>query len=412
MKRVLVAAYGGAHVAAALPLYPALRQAGIEPVMLGLTTAADVLRRHGVPVKRFLDHISIGDARIQRWGEYLCQFHHRDGIGITLEESVAYLGASLVDLIDEVGEEDALRRYGESGLNALLPVNTLRKIIDAERIDGVIATDSPRAERAALNAAAQLRLPSVCLVTSFPHIGMHFLKRSDNGAVMCVLNERIRDQLIAAGRAPASIHITGNPAFDSLVAPDATTRRDELRTAARFGPSDWAVLWAEQPEPDNPSLPVAMREQLAAICTRRGWKLVVRLHPSSQASTQAVVPEGVLLSPRSESVRDALLKCDAVVTFTSTIGFEALVLDKPVVIANVSQYSHFVDYRETDGVAVAATLDDVEPALVSFYAGDAHAQLLARYRHAMPKNGGSARSIVDCLVAQEAPAASGTIHPQ
>ena len=412
MKRVLVASYGGAHVAAALPLYPVLQHAGIEPVMLGLTTAADVLRKQAIPVVRFLDHVNTGDARIRRWGDYLCQFHHRDGIGITREESVAYLGASLVDLIDVVGEEEALRRYGESGLNALLPVNTLRHIIEAERIDGVIATDSPRAERAALNAAAQLGLPSVCLLTSFPHIGMHYLQRSDNGAVMCVLNERIRGQLIAAGRAPASVRVTGNPAFDALVAPDAAKRRIELRTDCGLGGNDWAVLWAEQPEPGNPSLPVAMRERLAAICARRGWKLVVRLHPSSQASTQAVLPEGALLSPRSESVRDALLRCDAVVTFTSTIGFEALVLDKPVVICNVSQYSHFVDYREADGVAMAATLDDVEPALVSFHAGDDHAQLLARYRRAMPKGGTAARSIVDCLLSQDTQAASGTMHPQ
>ncbi|MBC7605247.1 MAG: CDP-glycerol glycerophosphotransferase family protein [Ramlibacter sp.] len=411
MKRVLVVSYGGAHVAAALPLYSALLDAGIEPVMLGLTTAAEVLRKHDIAITRFLDHVDIEDAQVKRWGEYLCQFHHRDGIGISREESVAYLGASLAELVDEVGEDEALRRYGELGLNALLPVKVLQKIIQTERIDAVIATDSPRAERAALNAAAQLGLPSVCLLTSFPHIGLHYLKRSDNGALICVLNERIRTQLIDAGRTPQSVRVTGNPAFDALVASNADARRASLRSNAGLNDTTWAVLWAEQPEPDNPQLPVAIREQLASICESHGWKLIVRLHPSSQAATQAVLPDGVLLSPRSESVRDALLTCDAVVTLTSTIGFEALVLDKAVVIAAVSQYSHFVDYREEDGVALAQSLADVEPALASFHANDEHAQRRSHLRRAMPKGGHAARSVVHALLTKDAMPASQTIQP-
>jgi hypothetical protein len=400
VKRVLVASYGGAHVAAAMPLYRELIQAGLEPVMLGLTTAAEVLRRHGIPVVRFLDHVDIEEPAVKRWGEDLCLRHHRDGIGITREESMAYLGASMAELVEDLGEEQALERYTASGLNALLPVRVLRKIIEGERIDAVIATDSPRAERAALNAAGQLGLPSVCVLTSFPHIGLHYLRRSDNGAVMCVLNDRIRTQLIEAGRVPESVCVTGNPAFDTLVAPDADERRQILRSQAGIAPGDWAVLWAEQPEPDNPALPATIREELARACAGHGWKLIVRLHPSSQAGANVTLSEGVLTSARTESVRDALLKCDAVVTFTSTIGFEALVLDKPVVVAAVSQYSHFVDYRETDGVRVVDSIQAVEPALASFFRNDEGAQRLAAFRRTVPRNGQAGRAIVECLASQ------------
>lgn len=408
MKRVLVACYGGAHVAAAIPLFGELKAAGLEPVMLGLTTAAETLRRHGIPVIRFLDHVDIEDPEILRWGGELSQVHHREGIGILPQESMAYLGASMADLVAELGEDAALQRYRESGLNALLPVRTLRRILQAERIDAVIATDSPRAERAALNAAAQLGLPSVCVLTSFPHIGLHYLKRADNGAVMCVLNERIRSQLIAAGRAPESVVVTGNPAFDALIDPAAAERRESLRERDGLAPGDWAVLWAEQPEPNDPALPVRMRDMLARVCAAHGWRLVVRLHPSSQAGTAVSLPQGVLLSPRSESVKDALLKCDAVVTFTSTIGFEALVLDKPVVVAAVSQYSRFADYREADGVRVVDSLPAVEAALLGFFENDEQARSLARHRQAMPRTGRAARAIVPCVTGQwqAAPTAS------
>ena len=110
-------------------------------------------------------------------------------------------------------------------------------------------------------------------------------------------------------------------------------------------------------------------------------------------------------------MRDALLMCDAVVTFTSTIGFEALVLDKPVVVAAISQYSHFVDYREDDGVFVVQSMSAVEPALASFFADDEHAQRLARFRRTLPQTGQAARAIVQCLLAQDATPSFTTATP-
>jgi CDP-glycerol glycerophosphotransferase (TagB/SpsB family) len=175
-------------------------------------------------------------------------------------------------------------------------------------------------------------------------------------------------------------------------------------------PGEWAVLWAEQPEAADPALPVRMRELLARVCADHGWRLIVRLHPSSQAGESVSMPGGVLVSPRSESVRDALLKSDAVVTFTSTIGLEALVLDKPVVVAAVSQYSDFVDYREADGVRVVDSLASLESALLSFFQADEQALTLARRRQAVPRTGRAARAIVECLLAQWQAGAAGVMR--
>lgn len=402
MKRVLVAAYGGAHVAIAIPVREALIRAGFEPVMLGLTTAVDVLRRNGIPCRRVLDYVDLHSPGVARWGGYLSEFHHREGIGISRDESMAYLGAGMAELVEEVGESQAVELHRQLGLNALLPKALLQRILEQEAIDGVITTDSPRAERAALNAAQALGIPSVCVVSNFPHIGMEYLRRPDNGAVMCVLNERIRSQLIEAGRAPGSVVVTGNPAFDALASPDNPRRRRTLRAQAGLADCDWTVLWAEQPEPADPDLPRRMRQHLMGLCRTHGWRLMVRLHPSSQAAGGDVLPAGALESPRTESTRDALLKSDAVVTFTSTIGFEALVLDKPVVVVAVSQYSGFVDYSERDGVHVAGTIDQVEAALLSFHRDDAQARKLAGLRRAMPSEGGAAAAVVASLSNQRA----------
>jgi hypothetical protein len=396
----MVVTYGGAHVAMALPLHHALQAAGFEPVMLGLTTAVDVLRRHHIACLRVRDFVDVANPAIAHWGEFLCAAHHTEGIGIARDESMAYLGASMAELVEDCGEAQALARYREHGLNALLPARLMARILKEAQVDAVIATDSPRAERAALNAAALLGLPSVCVVSSFPHIGLHYLKRADNGAVMCVLNPRIRDQMVEAGRAPESVVATGNPAFDALARPDNIPRRAQLRGQAQLAQADWTVMWAEQPEPADPELPRRMRAHLADVCARNGWRLLVRLHPSSQAAGGEVMPASALLSPRTETTLDALLKSDAVVTLTSTIGFEALLLDKALVVAAISQFSSFVDYREGDGAWVVDHMNAVEAALQSYHAHDARAQALAGFRRAMPQSGGAAAAIIQALAQQ------------
>ncbi len=400
MSRVLLVSYGGAHIAIALPMYRRLREAGHTPIALGLTTAVDVYRRHGVECKRILDYVEINSSAISFWGRRLLAKHHTDGIGIQRDESIAYLGSAMAELVEDLGERRAVEQYEELGLNALRPVRLMRSILESERIDALIATDSPRYERAALNAAAQLGIPSVCVIGSFPQIGLPFLRRPDNGAVQCVLNERIRGQLIDAGRTSGSVVVTGNPAFDVLIHPDNSARRTQLREHAGLTESDRLLLWAEQPEPGNPDLPRTVRFELARICAELGWRLMVRLHPSSQAAGGEELPVGALASPRTESSREALLQSDAVVTLTSTIGIEALVLDKPLIVCAVSEFSSFVDFRAEDGALVVASVQELRGALASFTTHDARAGALAQHRRNMPAGGSAAQSIIQCLEQQ------------
>ena len=398
MPRVLIVAYGGAHVAMAVPLRLALIESGYEPVILALTTTTQVYGSQGIPFTRFVDHVDITDKRIDQWGRYLSRTHHKEGIGISLAESIAYLGASFVDLIDEFGEPEALARYETAGLYALSPVNTLKLIIKRERIDAVIATDSPRAERAALLAAASLGLPNLCAAGSFVSIGISFLSLADQGQRICVFNQRMAMQLIAAGRPAHSVRVTGNPAFDNLNQLEDCTLRRQLRGQRGLNKASRVVLWAEQPEPGNPALPVAVRNQLAALCSKNGWQLLIRLHPSSQAhDASKPLPATAMVSPREESIRHALLTCDVAVTLTSTVGLEALVMGKDLLIVKVSQYSQFVDYRADDGAYVINSLGEMETALLDIFNRAPHVLVLQENRLQTPHSGGAAVAIVDNL---------------
>ncbi len=361
--KVLMVCYGGAHVALILPLYKQLISKGHECVVIGLTTAGPVLEREGVKHKRVIDYVDMNNEGLLKSGEALLEAHHTNGIGITKEESIAYLGTSYSEMITVHGEDKAKEMYNEKGLASFLPIQFMTSVLKLEAPDVVVSTDSPRMERAALNASILLGIPSVCCVVIFPHIGMHYLSRPDNGAVMCVCNSTIRDQLIQAGRSPESIIVTGNPSFEKLFSVPEVSRKT-LRNSRGLSDQSQVVLWADQPEPANPELPRQIRSRLNAIClSRENCSSLIRLHPSSTDPTKEPIPEGAMLSPREEPLINALLVADVVVTCTSTVAYEALLLGKPVIILRMSQYDKYADYSEDVGALVLDSIDELESGL-------------------------------------------------
>ena len=104
-----------------------------------------------------------------------------------------------------------------------------------------------------------------------------------------------------------------------------------------------------------------------------------------------------MVSSRDESIRHALLTCDVAVTLTSTVGLEALVMGKDLLIVNISQYSQFVDYRAEDGAYVINSLGEIETALLDIFNRTPHVVALQENRLQMPRYGGAACAIVDNL---------------
>jgi hypothetical protein len=100
----------------------------------------------------------------------------------------------------------------------------LERAIERWRPACVLATNSPRAERAALLAARRQGVPSLCLLDLFGLWERDWLVRPDYADALCVLNPQVASSLVAAGRPAAHIHVTGNPAFDSIHDPAVIAR--------------------------------------------------------------------------------------------------------------------------------------------------------------------------------------------
>lgn len=395
--KIFLTCYGGAHVSAVSPLIRILKRRGHECIFLALTTAAAVAERECLSFQRPIDFIDTEDLAVSGPGIELAKTHHTEGKGIRYEESVAYLGASFRDLAAEIGVDSAWRRYHECGLNAFTPVQFMRDVLARLQPDAVVATTSPRMEKAALRAAYQLDIPSLCMVELFGILEEPWLGRPDNGHVLAVSRTDVIQRLCAAGRQREDIHLVGSPMFDQLADTLLPSQGLNWRRERRIGDHEKLVFWAEQPEPEDPQLPRRMRQHLAEVCRRNGWRLVIRLHPSSTDPRGEAIPDGCLQSQAHEPLSHLIHACDIGVTLTSTVGWEILLSNKPLLVPRLSSYSHFVPYGEGDGALAIDTMEGIEPGLHALVGDTPTARELSVLRSRLPSPGGASDRVADLI---------------
>lgn len=101
MKKVLFVCYGSGHVRMVVPVARELVSRGLAQVqVLGLTTAAPVVREAGLPLLQFKDFVGPGDAPALAAGRELAAAM---GDVADPEETAAYLGLSYAELVAEQG---------------------------------------------------------------------------------------------------------------------------------------------------------------------------------------------------------------------------------------------------------------------------------------------------------------------
>lgn len=361
MTTVLAVAYGGGHIACLLPVIERLRARGDRVEILALTTAAATCADRGISFRRVVDFPTIQDDRSRAHGERLAAAQPAHA-AVSREETVAYLGASYRDLEDDLGVEGAARRFAEAGRQAFLPVGSLAGIIAAVRPDALLTTSAPRAERAAVLAARRLGVPAAVVVDLFALSEDAWLADPAFGDAICVLGPSVREHLIAKGRPPADVTVTGNPVFDRLGDPALAERGRALRSARGWDGCQ-VVTWASQPEPSDPELPRRIEGALtAALATRPSWRLVIRRHPSEQVPPPAAHPQ-VVHSTRADDLHTLLAASDAVVTMTSTVGLEAAIIGKPLVTYDRSENTHLCPYAAM-GLSLGSQTVEALPGVV------------------------------------------------
>ncbi len=376
-EAILFVAYGGGHVAMLAPLAQALQRAGRAFTFLALTTASAYLDHLGIPYIGYRQLQGAQDEDVQAYGEELLQDLPVGG-AVSREETVAYLGLNYREMVREHGADQAQALYKNRGRQAFLPVACFERLFADLMPNLVVATNSPRSERAALLAARKRGIRSICAVDIFGLQEVQWIGQPGYSDRVCVLNEDVRKMFIEYGRKPEEIVVTGNPAFDRLSAAQIMSAGARLRQARGWNDGLVTVLWASQIEPvqhpftdrtGDPSLPRRIEGYLRNfVASDEQVRLVVRYHPSEREVFRE--QERVAFSPLEEDISTLLHAVDVVVVTASTVGLEASLAGRPVISVDCSVFTADAPYSRMGISTGVSCVEDLGQVLRELCEGD------------------------------------------
>lgn len=333
------------------PLAQALQRAGHAFTFLALTTAGAYLDRLGIPYIGYRQLQEAQDEDVQIYGEALLQDLPLGG-PVPREETVAYLGLNYREMVRDHGANKAQELYKNRGRQAFLPVACFERLLEDLSPSLVVATNSPRSERAALLAARKRGIPSICAVDLFGLQEVQWIGQPGYSDRICVLNEDVRQMFIEYGRKPEEIVVTGNPAFDRLRDNQIVSAGAKLRQTRNWNDGLVTILWASQIEPvqhpftdrtGDSSLPRRIETYLRNfVASDARFRLVVRYHPSELEIFRE--QERVEFSPLVEDLSALLNAVDVVVVTASTVGLEASLAGRPVISVDCSVFTADAPY--------------------------------------------------------------------
>ena len=361
MKKALLVCYGGGHVNMLLPIAKKLNKLGVKVEFFALTTAIDIISKTDWNYYTYADFFLNKDV-IFYGKKLLSELRVKKNND---KESIAYLGQNFIELKETLGIKKATDIYKNQGRMSFYPLNSLITVLKNINPDIVITTNAPRSEKAAINAASVLGISSVAIGDLFMIRPLDWFKNNAFASTICVLNNQSKNKLISVGRKEESIKVTGNPAFDSYIKMSKTNNRVIDR---KLG-----VLWASQPEPKyfpetnlygDTSLPIKIEKELLELNEKHDFiKLFVRNHPNEKTRSY---PKNVLLCNK-EKLLSVLNKIDVVVTATSIVGFEAVLLGKRLITINLSVLSPMLPYSEYGYSNGLKQIGDLENALFKIH---------------------------------------------
>ncbi len=323
--------YGGGHVQIVVRLWRALAERhGIEAVVLGLTTAQKVLAAHDIPHLTCLgcihDDPTYADAF--RVGRPLVEGSWSDSAPISFEESCAYHGISMLDLMADSGEAEAHDRFAREGRAAFFPTRFMRGLLDRTRPGLTITTCNVRMEGASVAASGALGVPSMRVDDLFGYtvLGRDALEPDVIAPPpetlpdhIVVLNRFVGSRMTDAGVPEDRIHPLGQPAL-SATADEMALLPGDPELDRHNGPK---ASFFPAPLSLDLSLPVINE----AARLRPDALFVVKFHPSTQTVElepfDAVRPRNVVYR-LSGDVLNLIKSSDLVITDSTTVTLSAL----------------------------------------------------------------------------------------
>jgi predicted glycosyltransferase len=208
---------------------------------------------------------------------------------------------------------------------------------------------------------------------------------------------------------PDKVVVTGQPKSDYLAQANEIFDKNKLCSKLRINPNDKIVVWTTQThgltlDENRKNISCVYN----AIKLLENTQLIITLHPDEDQKA-LLYKENKLIKPIIIPAKDAdtnelLYACDVMITKNSTTAIEAMILNNPVIILNLSNQPDYVPYAESAAAIGVYKEEDLLPAIrdtlyneeISKRLADARKKFV--YEHAYIQDGKASKRVADLIV--------------
>ena len=162
-----------------------------------------------------------------------------------------------------------------------------------------------------------------------------------------------------------NVVVTGQPRYDILHHADKIYSKEKFLKKYKINSNHKIILWITQchalSDEENIKNFKAVFETMENL---KNATLIIKQHPAEGGEYTKMIKEylsnykiSVVLTPKNSDTYEQLFACDLMITRHSTTAMEAIALNKPVIILNLSGEPDPVNYVE-EGVALGVYKDE------------------------------------------------------
>jgi CDP-Glycerol:Poly(glycerophosphate) glycerophosphotransferase len=303
------------------------------------------------------------------------------------------------------------------------------QLLDAMKPGAVLAGTSAGVtfEKMLIETAKRRGIPTIGVLDHWSNYLLRFQGPGGSGhyfpSILAVMDDAARADLLAEGYAYDAIVVTGQPAFDALVALDER-QRPAIRETFGVRADERLLVFASEPlrRDHGRSLGFdetdALRMLLEVVGTLPGAapRVLIKPHPTEPIEALSAV---AARSPVQTAVvpdavpRDLVLAADVVVGMTSVILLESALLGTPVVSLqpNLRTADQFIGTR-LGIVRPAYDSAACRSALVELLGASDRRGVASAARSILRVDGGASGRVADLIETALRPGAARTVHSQ
>lgn len=325
MKKVLYVSYGGAHANSLRFVFHAVKKyKNIKQTVISLTVADKVFDRSLVPYKHMSDYLEFFKEKddIINIGEELAKKVHNPKSGVSYDETVAYMGLGMWDLINRIGKKEAEKAFEKKERESFSPINVFRRIFDIEEPDILVVSVVERFEEAAAFVANERGIPVIRVATG------HIILKAKYDCIICVMNENAKKRAINEGVAKEeSFKVTGNPVLEDSVKPDYKLISETKRMFNCESFKNIVLFLPTNNQPENPKILVALDKMAQR---NRETLFIVKTHPNEDKNRYADYIKNMIYL-QEYPMNPLLHIADVAIITESTAGLEATMAGVPLI---------------------------------------------------------------------------------